>query len=40
MNIILTKLLGNSLKTVSNWKREKRPILCSTCTKPFGFCEK
>lgn len=27
MNSTLSKLLGNSLKTISNWKKEKRPII-------------
>ncbi|WP_323585420.1 hypothetical protein [Aliarcobacter butzleri] len=27
MNSILSQLLGNSLKTISNWKREKRLII-------------
>ena len=27
MNSILAKILGKSLKTVSNWKNENRPII-------------
>ena len=27
MNSTLSKILGNSLKTVSNWKKEKRLII-------------